>query len=123
MDALDKIQVVLKFTWSFGAIEGKKIEILGHFLTFSLRMQKTLTGPNGKILIKMDTGMIVNKYCRYGSIKSFSYLYICPLDHNVKYMPYFLVATVGYRPYKYMSYIIYRIYYRLITTRTRRRRS
>jgi len=38
-------------------------------------------------------------------------------------MSYFLVATVGYRPYKYMSYIIYRIHYRLITTKTRRRRS
>jgi len=56
--------VVLKFTWSFGAIEGKKIDILGRFSTFGLRMHKTLTGPNGKILIKMDTGMIVNKYCK-----------------------------------------------------------
>jgi len=37
---------------------------------------------------------------------------------HVKYMPYFLVATVGYRPYKYMCDIIYRIDYRLITTRT-----
>jgi len=68
MDALRKIQVVLKFTWSFGAIEGKKIDILGRFSTFGLRMlrmHKTLTGPYGKILIKMDTGMIVNKYCSY----------------------------------------------------------
>jgi len=60
MDALGKIQVVLKFTWSFGAIEGKKIDILGRFSAFGLRMHKTLTGPNGKNLIKMDTGMIVN---------------------------------------------------------------
>ena len=82
MDALGKIQVVSKFTQSFGAIEGKKIDILGRFSTFGLRMHKTLTGPNGKKLIKMDIGMIVNKYCSYGSIKSYSYLYICSLDHN-----------------------------------------
>ena len=79
------VVVDLDLTLRFVACLFNRKQLLEYRFSFSLDIVVTCNAPYQQKTIKLLMSMQI----------------------YVKYMPYFLVATVGYRPYKYMPYIIY----------------